>query len=183
MTIKQNYTGHRKDMETLRDYFYIFKLMGRWPRTLMELGVDNGGSLMLWNDLFELERIVGLDSVLTAKTREMLDRFSHIHFFQFDQRDKGSVYKILKQLESRKWAFDVIVDDCCHDQRAIIMNLKAFWKLLNPGGMYIVEDWRANEKNLHMMLLEEIHEMTDTGVPAMESITILPSMIVFHNEV
>lgn len=145
-----NYTGHRKDTETLLDYLRVFGLLTvtkprqRLPRVVVEFGVDKGGSLLWLNDTLAPERIIGYDlEIHLAAT----DRFQGlpIELRQFDQRNKESIKEEAKKLSQENVLVDLFIDDCVHDGEAIERTMQAFWPLLSPGGLYVVEDWQAND--------------------------------------
>lgn len=129
--LKKSYTGHHKDVEVLSNYFEAFKLMP-WPRKILEIGVLNGGSLFLWNDLFAPDLIVGLDNAIVDPSRY---QGFPIEVYDFDQKwpEKNPFNKSTK--------FNLIVDDGVHVKKFTVMTLMEFWKYLADGGVYIVEDW------------------------------------------
>ena len=80
-------TGYASDKAAhphyLRNYEKFFEhLVGKEIR-LLELGVDKGGSLLLWRDYFEKGIIVGLD--LARVTIE--DTSGRVRFYQGHQED------------------------------------------------------------------------------------------------
>lgn len=135
--LHKTYTGHRKDVEMLNDYFQAFKLMDVIPKKIIEFGVDKGGSLKLWNDLFAPEKIIGYD----FNPMKWEEGFP-IEVRGFNQRDNES---IVKASEECKMIADLIIDDCCHDGYMIAETMALFWSNLRQKGLYIVEDWKANE--------------------------------------
>lgn len=133
-----SYTGHRKDVEMLNDYFQAFKHLDVIPKTIIEFGVAEGGSLKLWNDLFAPKRIIGYDF-----NKMEWDKKYPIEVRPFNQRDIESIRKAKQECEV---IADMIVDDCCHDGNCIIDTLLEWWDKLRDGGIYIIEDYRAAEE-------------------------------------
>lgn len=143
MVIKPNFTGHRKDIPTLRDYWVIWKLMSVYPRKIMELGIDAGGSLLLWNDMFAPDVIVGLDINTLREGLRRLDEFPNIQIHCFDQNNMDTLRDVLNILGDIK--FDLIIDDCTHTIDGAMNSLYILWPYLNPGGAYVIEDWNQDE--------------------------------------
>jgi hypothetical protein len=164
MVVIPNFTGHRKDEPTLRDYFTIWNLMKVYPRSIMEMGIDAGGSLLLWNDMFAPHTLVGLDINMDHAGLERLKEFDNIHIFPFDQMAKvnertgklDGLLDILTELGTKYHEdtgkeyfdavkFDLIIDDCIHNIDGAMNSLFTLWPDLNPGGAYIIEDWNQDD--------------------------------------
>ena len=178
MPVKLNSVNHHKDDVTLQDYFRAFKLMSHHPNIIMEIGIDAGGSLLLWNDMFAPDLIVGLDWELSHGGLRLLDEYSNIQLGGINVDDDESIDRIAQTYKQRGLPFDMIVDDASHDQRRIAVCLEKLSGLLRPGGAYIIEDWRAGERNLQTYLLDRVWGyMNDDGF-YWESVTIMPSMLV-----
>lgn len=144
--VKPNYTGHIKDPRTLRDYLNVWKLMDELPKVIVEFGIDKGGSLLLWNDIFAPDKIIGFD--INKESPDILKNFP-IECRILDQRNEDSIKKQADIFRSQNIMADLIIDDCCHDGLAIRNTLKYFWEFLNKKGLFIIEDWQANETTLN----------------------------------
>jgi len=143
--VHPNYTKHRKDYETLQDYFTVLNSLDSLPKYICEFGVDNGGSLLLWNDMFSPKKIIGFDSS-PQKYYARKIKMPVIDVYAFDQRDQQSLkqaHRTLKRLLGTN-KIDLFIDDCSHDANATQNTLSLFWDLLRQDGLYIIEDWRAN---------------------------------------
>ena len=105
---------------------------------LLELGIDKGGSLLMWRDYFCTGTIVGLD----MEHVEINDTTGKIHVYQGDQRDLSLLNRIGR--ERAPAGFDIIIDDASHIGEITSVS---FWHLftrwLKPGGLYVIEDWRT----------------------------------------
>lgn len=120
----------------LRNYEeYFSPLLGRDVR-LLELGVLNGGSLLLWRDYFERGVIAGLD----LNPAHIEDPTGRIRLYQGGQQDTALLDRIARECAPE--GFDVIIDDCSHVGELARVS---FWHLfdhhLKPGGLYVIEDW------------------------------------------
>ena len=120
----------------LRNYEEYFRgLLGQEIR-LLELGVLNGGSLLLWRDYFERGVIAGLD----LNPVQIEDPTGRIRVYTGGQQDTALLDRIAR--ECAPGGFDVIIDDCSHIGGLARLS---FWHLfenhLKPGGLYVIEDW------------------------------------------
>lgn len=120
----------------LAEYKREFGHLYSKPIKLLELGVQRGGSLLLFRDLFPSGTITGLD--LNATCIE--DSSGRVHVYQGFQQDAT----ILDQLaaEQAPEGFDIIIDDASHLGR---YTRDSFWHLfprhLKRGGVYVLDDW------------------------------------------
>jgi SAM-dependent methyltransferase len=120
----------------LRNYEHYFKDLRDAPVRLFELGIKEGGSLLLWRDYFERGLIVGLD----VAPVELDDPTGRIRTYQGMQQDAELLDRIAR--ENAPGGFDIIIDDCAHIG---VLARASFWHLfdehLKPGGVYVIEDW------------------------------------------
>src|SRR5438876_1600666 len=132
-------TDKAKHQHYLRSYEDYFRPLLAQDVRLLELGVLNGGSLLLWRDYFERGLIVGLD----VQPVHIEDSTGRIRVYQGKQQDKRLLDQIA--LETAPDGFDVIIDDCSHIGE---LTRLSFWHLfdnhLKPGGLYVIEDWSAS---------------------------------------
>ena len=104
--------------------------------SLLELGVRNGGSILLWNDYFNKCNIAGLDLNKFEFTKD----YPNIKAYKGSQTDLELLDKIRQ--ETAPNGFDIIIDDCSHIGE---LTKKSFWHLFDnhllKGGFYVIEDW------------------------------------------
>ena len=103
---------------------------------LLELGILEGGSLLLWRDYFPKGRIVDIDIQVKAD----LSGEERVRVFQGSQQDTGFLSEVAR--ETAPEGFDIIIDDASHFGN---LTKIAFWHLfdnhLKPSGTYVIEDW------------------------------------------
>jgi len=98
---------------------------------LLEIGVQNGGSLETWARYFwKAEKIVGID--IDPKCADL----------KFDDSRIQVVVGDSKTVELED-TFDIIIDDGSHLAADIIANWTRWWPKLADGGVYIVEDFHT----------------------------------------
>lgn len=107
-------------------YMDIARELGPSAR-VCEIGVQKGESLRMWQSLFPMGPVTGVDidvnnAVFPPGVRKVLR-------FQDDPE--------LASLGS----FDLIVDDASHNGILTRRTFDIMWQCLSPGGFYVVEDW------------------------------------------
>lgn len=103
------------------------------PLRLLEIGVQNGGSLETWREYLPTgSRIVGID--IDPKCADLT--------FKGDTTvviaDSGDPEALAAAAGPEE--FDVIIDDGSHQQTDILNGLEVLWGRLAAGGVYIIED-------------------------------------------
>jgi SAM-dependent methyltransferase len=103
---------------------------------LLELGVRDGGSLLMWRDVFPAAQIFGVD----LNPASVADETARVHQIQANQTDGDTIGAYLRARGVNE--LDVIIDDCSHIGS---VTKQSFWYLYNtflkPGGYYVIEDW------------------------------------------
>ncbi|WP_210081868.1 class I SAM-dependent methyltransferase [Pantoea endophytica] len=106
---------------------------------ILEIGVQNGGSLEIWSKYFtSAKNLVGCDINPACKKLE----FSHsgIKVVVGD----SSTLKIKNEISSLSSSFDLIIDDGSHTSSDIIKSFLLYFPLVNNDGYYIIEDLHAS---------------------------------------
>jgi hypothetical protein len=113
-----------------RTYVQIVGQLSPSARVL-ELGVENGESLRMWQSLFPLGEITGVDlnsqAVWPAGTVKVVSR----------QDDPGLPGKLSGN-------YDLIVDDASHNGIDTRKSFDLLWPLVARNGYYVVEDWQVS---------------------------------------
>lgn len=94
-------------------------------------GIVPGAGLFSWRDVFPLSNITGIDidpkAMLEGELRVTTLIANTLNITDVDRVLAGS-------------SFSVIVDDGSHTQISQLMTLRALWRYLKQGGLYIIED-------------------------------------------
>jgi hypothetical protein len=131
------HTGKVSDKWGIYLDFYerIFAPLRDKPITLVEVGVQNGGSLEIWSKFFaHAERIVGCD--VNEKCRAL--RYD-------DPRISVVVGQVnspptFREIHARAPRFDIFLDDGSHNSPDIIAAYYNYWPSVKPGGLFVIED-------------------------------------------
>lgn len=125
-----------KEEGYLRAYAELLAPYRERDLRLLELGINAGGSLLLWRDWFPRGTISGLDD----KRVVLDDPSGRIRTWQGLQDDTALLDRLAAA--DAPGGFDIIIDDASHCGAP---SKVSFWHLfthhLKPGGLYVIEDW------------------------------------------
>ena len=109
-------------------------------RHVLEIGINSGASLRLWNDIFPYANIVGVDIDLNCVT-EANKIGPRVHAFCVNAVDPT-----LQNVIGASSMFDLIVDDGSHQIGEQLATLRLLAPFLLYDGLYIVEDVQGIDK-------------------------------------
>src|ERR1700686_4573748 len=102
---------------------------------LLELGIQNGGSLELWDQFFpNAEKLVGCD--VNPSCADLKYDGARIVVVAGDSNTQEGQQAILAHCPR----FDIIIDDGSHRPGDIIRFFCRYFRYLDEGGLYLVED-------------------------------------------
>jgi hypothetical protein len=113
-------------------YEHIFNPLKNSPIKICEIGIEEGGSLILWRDYFPKATIYGIDildkSILNSK---------RVKTFVADQANREQLKSFIDKNGDN---FDIILDDGGHTMEQQQISFGYLFNYLKPGGYYIIED-------------------------------------------
>lgn len=125
------------DKNTCHSYLEIYeKIMKAKHLTngnILEIGIQTGGSMKLWNDYFVNANIYGLD---VNKAPDFLEQFKRVNCLKMNAYSQESI----DFFSSRNIKFDFIIDDGPHTFESMSYFIQNYIKLLSSDGILIVED-------------------------------------------
>ena len=149
------------------------------PRSLLELGIFQGGSYVFLDKLFKPRRMSAVD-IGRKPVEPLLDYLSRsenrfVHFGT-SQCDGETLRKIVRGELADE--LDLVVDDASHTYEETKMSFELLFPLLSPGGIYVIEDWSwahhpsyqspdaalANRYALSNLLFEQIMLLGSTSM-------------------
>ena len=101
---------------------------------VLEVGVLDGGSLRLWQDLFPQGLIAGADINGDATWPDGTVRIV---------ADQASDDLATQAAAVSPGGWDLIVDDASHDAGLSEETFRRLWPQVAPGGVYVLEDWEV----------------------------------------
>jgi glycosyltransferase involved in cell wall biosynthesis len=119
-------------------YERLFSPLRDQTVTLLEIGVQNGGSLEVWSQYFaNATRIIGCDVDPKCANLQYVD--PRIEVVVGDATAKSTRMQVMEICDS----FDIVIDDGSHLSSDIVSAFLSYFPLLKPGGLYVVEDTHA----------------------------------------
>ena len=112
------------------------------PRSILELGIFQGGSYVFLDKLFKPRRMAAVDisprpvAPLSHYVADKEGRFVH---FSASQSDQGVLEQIVRNELANE--LDLVVDDASHTYEQTKVSFEVLFPLLQPGGIYLIEDW------------------------------------------
>ena len=104
---------------------------------LLEIGTWKGASAASFCKYFQNANIVSIDRNFKIQFSS-----SRLYFYNCNTTKTEEVLSLVKILNKKNFnKFDIIIDDGSHLLSDIIKNFVFFFKFLNPGGFYIIEDY------------------------------------------
>ena len=138
--------GHEKDGGTDKDTFHSYiEMYERFlaplidkPALVAEVGIQYGGSMLLWQDYLPKANFIYLDNVnaVHPKIYDSLDLKRSTIFFEdaYTQQAAAKVKKLARE------GIDLIIDDGPHTLESQCQFLSFYLPLLAKGGVAIIED-------------------------------------------
>lgn len=135
---------------------------------VLEVGVFHGQSILMWREYFPKAEIHGVDIDFSASGKVLAGTPGvHLHRVNCDVEEE------IAEFARQHGGFDVIIDDGGHTMRQQQLALKVLWKVLSPGGLFIMEDlhtsleefypgYNAERQPTTLSLLEELVYRVDS---------------------
>jgi cephalosporin hydroxylase len=108
-------------------------LQNRTGITLLEIGVYDGDSMLMFESMLLNSRIYGIDT----SARPVSLWHSSVITRELNQNHT----ELLTQFANEVGSFDVVIDDASHLYKETLNSFDVFWQYVAPGGMYVIEDW------------------------------------------
>jgi SAM-dependent methyltransferase len=180
-----------KSQRVLDQYRTVFA--DKPPKTILELGIFQGGSAALFSAWFDVEKFVGVDF---CKPVAAFDAFCKSHpigqrvkaYYGVSQTDKAALDKIIG-LEFAETPLELIIDDASHLYKNTRRTFEICFPYLKPGGTYVIEDWGwAHWKDSKMfpnetpmsLLLMELLMFSASRRDLIDEVRVFPSFAFIH---
>jgi cephalosporin hydroxylase len=150
--VSQDYHQHKTTadeviiLKDLRWFEYYAELIReRNIRNLVELGIFEGGSSILFALLFDWLQIVAID--LRPPDQTVLDHIARLDLkdrvslcYGISQDDRAAVERAVSAKFGAE-PFDMVVDDASHLYRFTRASFEILFPRLRHRGVYVIEDW------------------------------------------
>jgi hypothetical protein len=135
----------------LVSYDAIFEPQRFEVRRVLEIGVFQGASVLMWRDYFTHAHIDGMDMFLKAafyrlhilparNFYEEVRRGKHGERVTAVQCNHSDAPAMERFVAAHPRNYDVIIEDGSHMQRDQQLNMAQLLPLVRPGGIYVIED-------------------------------------------
>jgi SAM-dependent methyltransferase len=136
----------RTDKNTIHSYLETYEKLLRpkknSAKNILEIGVQDGGSIKLWFDYFKNATIYGID---TRKIKDMWNELKNKPRIKLGCFDAYSQDFFNKSLLSLNIKFDILIDDGPHTLASMKFFINNYLKLLSDDGIFIIEDIQSIE--------------------------------------
>ena len=142
-SLQQLYSEHtgklsHKWTSYLVEYERLFAPFRDRAISMLEIGVQNGGSLVLWSRYFpRATRLVGCD--IDPKCAQLVFDEPRITVLVADAGSEQGLAAVLAQGN----CFDLVIDDGSHTSGDIVRGFARYFPLVPDGGLYVCEDLHA----------------------------------------
>ena len=140
LTLREIFQAHQgkvsdKWSSYLDEYERLFCRLIDSPISLLEIGVQNGGSMEIWGKYFpNAESLTGCD--INEKCRNLTFEDPRIAVIVGDANTDSIQSEIIK----RSQQFDIIIDDGSHRSGDIVKSFSRYFSTLKKGGLFLAED-------------------------------------------
>jgi hypothetical protein len=121
-------------MHSYIEYYESWFAPHRANSSILEIGVMTGGSMLMWFEYFDSVRMTGVD-LRDGFNRELefQSELEHCDWhWGIDSTDSTQTPVLARH--------QFVIDDGAHDLESQIKTFKNYWKFVQPGGTYFVED-------------------------------------------
>lgn len=125
-------------------YDLLFAQYRKQPINFLEVGINRGGSLLMWRRFFDSATINGVD------IRDSFDPFTDSDDINAKVFDAGDVFAFDKHFGDN--TFDIILDDGAHEKESQVHLYKLHSRRVRSGGLYVIEDVQDVNDNLDYFL-------------------------------
>ncbi|GAH32754.1 unnamed protein product, partial [marine sediment metagenome] len=119
-------------------YYDLFKDRRKSAKKVLELGVLEGRSLMMWREFFPNAHIYGID--VNEDCIRIFEDDDRVTVFEYDQTSPRDMIELIDKIGSD---IDIVVDDGSHIPPHQIYACLTLMKLIDKGVIYVVEDVKA----------------------------------------
>ena len=123
-------------------YAEKFKNIRHKVKKVLEIGVFQGHSMLMWQDYFPNAEIYGVDIEFTkhhlgVNAKDLCKDQERIHLYEYDACNPLNVKLLMDEIGSD---FDIIIDDGSHHPTHQLFSLLYYTPYLKKDGVFVVED-------------------------------------------
>ena len=133
----KSHTGKVSDKWALylREYDRLFAPYREQAISMLEIGIQNGGSLEIWSQYFpNAQKFIGCD--INPDCEKLRYEDPRIAIIVGDATTAVTQVRVLEQSST----FDLIIEDGSHTSNDIVKAFVRYFPALRPGGLFVAED-------------------------------------------
>lgn len=160
MSLEELVDNDRTHKNTIHSYLPIYQDLfinkKETANKILEIGVDNGGSIKLWYDFFINADIYGLDIMNIENVWDEIKNKERIKLYtSIDAYDNNFVFNNFIN-NNNNIKFDIIIEDGAQNIESSKTFIRLYSKLLSNDGILIIEN--IQDINLIPLLKDEVPE-------------------------
>ena len=141
MSLSEIVDNSKTDKNTVHSYLELYqKLLHKkkeTARNVLEIGVNQGGSIKLWHDFFTNATIYGLDIIPITQMWSDIKNNNRIKLGRFDAYN---VKFFTNNFLNKNIQFDFMLDDGPHTLESMKQFIRLYSKVMTNDGILIIED-------------------------------------------
>uniref|UniRef100_A0A6C0F7Q3 Class I SAM-dependent methyltransferase n=1 Tax=viral metagenome TaxID=1070528 RepID=A0A6C0F7Q3_9ZZZZ len=167
LSLGKKYGTDKVQHKYIKYYEKIFEPIKDLSMNILEIGVREGYSHLLWKEYFKNSKIYGIDNYSDPVFKKNIKTYDHLKdiiIFIGNQEDENFLNNNIN------FNLDILIDDGGHEMEQQQSSLKYLFKKITSQGYYIIEDLHTsiNPKNISkygkfttLNFLKNIMKLTD----------------------
>ena len=139
MSLCKLVNNERTDKNTIHSYLELYETLlsskKETAKNVLEIGVNAGGSIMLWHDYFTNATVYGLDIIEIKYIWDELKNKTRIVLGCYDAYNEEIFYN---QMVTNNIKFDFMLDDGPHTLESMKQFIKLYSQIMTEDGILII---------------------------------------------
>lgn len=147
MSLEKLVDNSRTDKNTIHSYLPVYEnllIKNKFKaKNILEIGIQDGGSIKLWADYFINAKVVGIDIIdidsihADIKNNDRITIYASSDAYNIDFFNNNFLNKDVK--------FDLLVDDGPHTLQSMIEFITNYSQIMTDDGILIIEDIQSQD--------------------------------------
>ena len=146
------------DKNTLHSYLDLYQSLLEEKKDtathILEVGIRDGGSILLWKDFFQGATIYGLDIVDSIHPSASIRKNPRVQL-HFSNAYNETWFR--KTFLDKGLQFDMMLDDGPHTLESMIEFIRLYSQIMKSNGLLIVEDVQSPDWFPHLLAATPAH--------------------------
>jgi cephalosporin hydroxylase len=142
MSLQELVNNTKTDKDTTHSYLPLYQQLlikkKDTAKNVLEIGIQQGGSIKLWKDFFINADVYGLDIMNSDKVWDSISNKDRI--ILHTSTDAYSDEFFNTNFLNKNIRFDFMLDDGPHTLESMIQFIKLYSQIMTPDGILIIED-------------------------------------------